>query len=338
MLRTFRASRLLKRTIDATLADLYVSLQTGSFLVPEAQRLARVDHAAMGPGSKPVVVLAASESERYIYKVGEPALAAAEAAAYQLRRLGTRPCIPAAQLSIRLDEFGETRGSLKPFVEWESEKELQPDTQTWSTVQRSVLLLDHAWEWFLDNLDTNTTQYRLFGEHQVPLNIDWDRAFATGGESPMSRFVKHRAALPNARTFLYADYVAGRNNLAFDLLFREARLIAALPRGSVASILEQYAAVAFTEPSERMAFVRRMVDRQRTIMTETTAFVRDLVRERRLYAAPKTLLGKAKSAGAELWHSWQILLNGVLHSWLATATRSILTLVRARREQQRDAA
>jgi hypothetical protein len=329
----FRASAELRRTVDVSLAQVDARVGSGDFAAPATESLARVDAGEFGPGSKPVVALRAGE-RRYIFKVQEAPLAAAEEAASALRRLGNRPCIPAVALDLEVEGFGTTRGTLKPFVEWESEAELAADTTSWTVLQRSVLLLEHAWEWFLDNLDTNTTQYKLFGELGVPLNIDWDRAFATGGTSPMSRFAKHRAVLPNARNFLYADYVAGRIELPFDLLFREARRIANLPRAEVRRILEKYAAASFATTSERNAFVLRLLDRQRNISSETRAFVHHLFRERQLYQQPSSVGSRIRATGASLWHDWQLFLNDAFHGPVGATALKLLSLARGRRAQQ----
>ena len=102
---------------------------------------------------------------------------------------------------------------LKPFIDFNVSAELDADTTQWTVEQRAVMLAEHAWEWFLDNLDTNTSQYALLGPLRLPVNIDWDRAFFSDGRSELSRFAKYKPQLPNARTFLYADYVAGKVKL-----------------------------------------------------------------------------------------------------------------------------
>jgi hypothetical protein len=194
------------------------------------------------------------------------------------------------------------------------------------------MLADHAWEWFLDNLDTNTSQYALLGSLRLPVNIDWDRAFFSDGRSELTRFAKYKPQLPNARTFLYADYVAGKIRLPLWMLANEARRIRRLPHARVREILERYAKVRFTDPAEADAFVRRTLMRQRGIEREVATFMRSLWSERRALEAP------ADSAGEWVhrhllrgWALWQRVLNAVLRGPVGSAARKMLSLVRGRR-------
>ena len=223
-------------------------------------------------GSKPLIVLE-DASEKFVLKLAEPALMAAEEAAHLLRALGRRPSVPSRSVRVEVEEVGTLVGIVKPFlVDFDPEKELSADTLTWTELQRSVILLEHAWEWFLDNLDTNTSQYALLGPHAYPLNIDWDRAFASEAQAELSRFAKYKSTLPNARTFLYSDYVEGRIGLDFALLMRECRHITRLPLDDVKRILGAYANQAFPEnPDRGRALVARVLWRQRNMSVNSRA-------------------------------------------------------------------
>jgi hypothetical protein len=199
-------------------------------------------------------------------------------------------------------------------------------------------LLEHAWEWFLDNMDTNTSQYALLGPLALPINIDWDRAFSSEGRSEFSRFAKYRAALPNARTFLYADYVAGKVQLPLWMLSAEARRIKRLPKAELRNILRRYAQARFAEPAEQEQFVARMLIRQRGIEREVATFMRSLWSERR------SLQGSAGSLGEYvhhqrllIWAAWQHVLNAVLRGPIGTGARRLLSRVRGWRARSRPA-
>ncbi|MGC4066806.1 MAG: hypothetical protein QM784_19655 [Polyangiaceae bacterium] len=154
-------------------------------------------------GSKPLLTLIDEDGRKYVLKRGDLPLMAAEQAAYEMRSLGGRPALPARVVSVELSGLGVVEGLVKPYLEFDPNSELQVDTTRWTELQRNVMLAEHAWEWFLDNLDTNTSQYALVGPDAFPVNVDWDRAFASNFSAELSRFAKYKATLPNARTFLF---------------------------------------------------------------------------------------------------------------------------------------
>jgi hypothetical protein len=196
------------------------------------------------------------------------------------------------------------------------------------------MVAEHAWEWFLDNLDTNTSQYALLGPLRIPVNIDWDRSFFSDGRSELSRFAKYKPQLPNARTFLYADYVAGRLKLPLWMLANEARRIRRLPARRVREILERYATVRFTEASEREIFVRRLLMRQRGIEREVGHFMRSLWSERRSLQTPPGSAGEwLHRSGLVVWAAWQRVLNAVLRGLPGRAARRLLSVLRGRRSR-----
>ncbi len=282
-------------------------------------------------GTKPMHCLVDERGRRYVLKLGQSALMAAEEAVYELRRLGSRPCLPARQISAEIAELGAVEGLLKPYLEFDVEDELAADTTSWSELQRHVILFEHAWEWFVDNLDTNTSQYALIGPERYPVNIDWDRAFATEATTPLTRFAKYRHVLPNARTFLYSDYVEGKIDLPFSLLHREARRIARLPARDVRRVLERYASARFVaDEAAASRFVARMLERQRHMEREVARFVRDLLRERlEVSVLPeRTLLGGLQRALTFAWDSWQLLLNALARGPLGQAARRALRALR----------
>lgn len=310
-------------------------VDAGQLASVEADALRPLDGEAGRMGSKPLFHLEDGQGQRFVFKVGEPALMTAEEIAYRLRRLGGRAAVPARRMRIRLPVEGESReldGLLKPFLEFDVERELETDTTTWSEVTRRVMLREQAWEWFLDNLDTNTSQYAILDPHEYPLNIDWDRSFATAATAELTRFAKYKPQLPNARTFLYADYVEGKIHLDFSVLEREARRIRSMPEPRARELLEEYAAVAFAEPSEAASFVTRALDRKRQISGVVARFVGELRRERRAHqaASARGFVARARVALLVLWDRWQLVLNAVLRGPVGHAGRALLKFLRGR--------
>lgn len=332
MLHTFRANERFRMRIEAALAAIKRELDAGQLATVDARALRRIEPDEQRSGSKPLLTLRSDDDRTYVFKQCDQALAAAEEAAYGLRRLGGRPGAPARVMSLDLDGAGALPGLLKPYIDFQVNHELEADTTTWSDEQRAVMVLEHAWEWFLDNLDTNTSQYALLGPLCLPINIDWDRAFFSDGRSELTRFAKYKAALPNARNFLYADYVAGKTKLPLWLLSNEARRIRRLPRASMREILERYARVRFEDPVEREQFVSRMFIRQRGIEREVATFMRELWSERRSLEAPPDSLGELlHRLRSRIWARWQHVLNAVLRGPIGIWGRRLVSFFRGRR-------
>jgi hypothetical protein len=333
MLHTFLENASFRGRIERALQALMTELKVDQFETDDAKTLRRGDSAEARAGSKPLLSLCSASGACYAFKQCEAPLAAAEEAAYELRRLGRRPSVPARAMTIELEGEGPLTGLLKPFIEFNISAELDADTTTWTQEQRAVMLADHAWEWFLDNLDTNTSQFALLGPLHLPVNIDLDRAFSSGSRSEFTRFAKYKPQLPNARTFLYADYVAGKIKLPLWILANEARRIRRLPQRQVREILARYAVVRYTDAGEAEAFIQRTLIRQRSIEREVGTFMRSLWSERRSLEAP------ADSAGEWLhrqmlvaWAMWQRVLNALLRGPLGSAARKALSVVRGRRQ------
>jgi hypothetical protein len=331
MLHTFRTNERFRARIEKALAELGRELDVGHISQLDTRTLRRLDGLEQHGGSKPLVVLESEAGDRYVFKCCDHALGAAEEAAYELRRLGGRPAVPARVTQLEIDG-APVIGLLKPFIDLEANGELAPDTSTWSDEQRAVMLLEHAWEWFLDNLDTNTSQYALLGPLALPLDIDWDRAFFSGGRSELSRFAKYRSTLPNARTFLYADYVAGKTKLPLWMLSNEARRIRRLPQPAVVAILEKYALARFESETEREQFISRMLIRRRSIEREVGTFMRSLWAERKaLEMRAESLREWLHHERMMLWADWQLVLNSVLRGPVGSGARRMLSAVRGMR-------
>ena len=331
MLHTFRTNERFRSRIESALAEMARSLDVGRIGHLDAKALRPIEGQDQRAGSKPLAVLEAEDGSRFVFKHCDPPLAAAEEAAYELRRLGGRPAVPARGMQLAIDG-APTFGLLKPYIEFRASDELAPDTTTWTEEQRAVMLLEHAWEWFLDNLDTNTSQYALLGPLRLPLDIDWDRAFSSNGRCELTRFAKYRSTLPNARTFLYADYVAGKIKLPLWMLSNEARRIRRLPKHAVIPILQKYARARFEDAAEREQFVARMMIRRRSIEREVGTFMRSLWAERKaLELRAESLREWLQHERVMLWADWQLVLNSVLRGPIGTGARRALSAVRGLR-------
>ena len=329
MLHTFLENASFRARIERALDALRAELHVESFAEQASKALRRGEAGEARNGSKPLISLCSASGDCYAFKQCEAPLAAAEEAAYELRRLGRRPGVPARAMTIEIDGEGSLTGLLKPFIDFNVGAELGPDTTAWSVEQRAVMLAEHAWEWFLDNLDTNTSQYALLGPLALPVNIDWDRAFFSDGRSELTRFAKYKPQLPNARTFLYADYVAGKIKLPLWMLAAEARRIRRLPQRRVREILARYASVRFTDAAEREQFIQRTLMRQRGIEREVGHFMRSLWSERRSLETPAESVREwLHHRALLLWARWQRVLNAVLRGPIGRTSRRALSVFR----------
>lgn len=312
-------------------------LAPGRTATPEAATLREVDHEPIS-GSKPLLTFEAPNKQRFVFKLATPELLAAEVAAFELKNLAGRPCIPAKLAELTLGDRGPVQGLLKPFVEWDVARELSTDTRRWTPLQRHVMLMEHAWEWLLDNLDSNASQFALLGDKSFPLNIDWDRAFAQDGLSELSRFAKYRGALPSARTFLYTDYVEGRIDLSLTLMLREARLIRELPRPGVVKSVQAYADVRFSDSAERMQFVTGVLARQVGIERAFRKFASALLTERATFRKARDPRGIMLSVAERLrfhhsvvWNATQPVLHQISRGIVGKAARQVLKRLRGSR-------
>lgn len=300
------------------------------------RQLPLADQGQIDGGTKPIVILHDDEGRRWVFKRADPALLAAEECAYLLRRLGCVPCVPAMRMRVALDGDGdgdgeERDGILKPFLEIDADARLREETSTWTDLQRAVVFREHAWEHFLGNLDANTSQYVLIGPDAVPVNLDWDRAF-TDVDDGLSRFKKYRPLLPNARTFLYADYVAGRIDLPLHLLEREANRIRSLPTHEVRAIVARVAAARFPDDvMGQRALIAHVLRVQRKLPHTAARFVRDLRRERHRILRPANVRARVEAWIKRAWSRWQLVLQHAGRGPLGTWGRRALRVMRARR-------
>jgi hypothetical protein len=190
----------------------------------------------------------------------------------------------------------------------------------------------HPWEWLLDNLDGNESQYVLLGEERLPMMIDWDRAFHRGGaDLGLSRFSQHRPMLPNLRNFLYADFVEHRVDLDLTVLLEEARRISRLPDAPLKALFQRYAD-AMLPAEERRNFVRCFMRRKKSVERAFKRFAGALARERRLQGT----LDLPPESRIVLWSHrvWNRITRMLDAAWrgpIGKVSRALLRKIRARR-------
>jgi hypothetical protein len=305
MSRIAQSAALWVEMVDASTRRVCAELAASRSATLEAELLHTIDSSGLRTETR--FVLADQSGQRFLLTIASRQQVEAERAAFALRELAQRPTIFAAQRTVRIRGLGRTRGLLKPYVDVGSEAELDTDTTRWTDLQRSVVLLEHAWEWLLDQLDCGTEDYALLDPDGYPVIAGWSRAYASDARSEPSRFEVFRSGSPSARTFLYSDYVEGRVELHFSLLLREARRISRLAEPEVRRILERFAHARHRHPADARELVERALDRQRRIEWEMSRFVRELELERmRLIAIrPLTLIAWGRNALGFVRDQWQ---------------------------------
>lgn len=340
MTRSFRATgpRALRRELDATQAHLRRQLSFDHFHSVSPASLRLSESQSETTASKPVREFVDDRGLRYWFKTAEPDLVAAEVCAYQIRQLANKPAVPARAVRLRTDEQ-LCDGVLKPFVELEDTSQLAADTTQWTPLQRATILTEHVWEWFLGNLDTNIGQYALLRTKRgelVPVNLDWDRAFhgEPNLEGP-SRFDKYRLNLPNAHTFLYADFVEGRTTLPLRLLRSEAARVRRLSPHALKPILRRYASIRFPQqPQQQEQWVDALLLRRSSIVERFAGFEQELLAERRKLVEDE---GVSAAAPAWCWHQFQLVLHSLSRGAVGRAARTVLRAVRQKRVVTTDA-
>jgi hypothetical protein len=181
----------------------------------ELERIALqpIDAAEPAAGSRPQTILRDVAGRRYMFKLAPPEYIAAELFAHRLRELGRRLHVPTARRELELPGLGRVTGMLQPEIPVVGALDNNP--QRWSKLQREAMLREHPWEWLVANLDTHVDQYVLVGEHQIPINIDWDHALVDLDQTKLTRFNRRSATIAPIRNLLYSEYVLGRLKLDF---------------------------------------------------------------------------------------------------------------------------
>jgi hypothetical protein len=315
-----------KAQIERATQRLFAELRACELATAEATELVGLPDAGPRSGSKPLAFLCDPAGKRWVFKATAPELAAAEQAAFELRCLGHRPSVAARAVELELSELGRVTGVLKPFVVFDLADELPADSSLWSDLQRGVMLREHAWEWLLDDLDANAGQYALLGPERYPVKLDWDRAFSSLEPGPPSRFDKYKPMLPNARSFLYADWLERRTELELGLLAEEARHIAALPAGRVRRIVQRHAEHCRMNQPKARSFVAAVMSRHARAPGEFEHFIAALGRERDALSPDQAarMATIFRAGGVRAWRWWQLLLDGVFRGPLGDVARAAL--------------
>jgi hypothetical protein len=181
----------------------------------------------------------------------------------------------------------ELRGYVKPYVE--NDGLLGMDPLRWTELQRTAVLVDHAFAEMTGNYDTKPDQYVVVGD--AATNIDWDHALVDhrqrprAHEQPLSRHKKQKPS-PPAQQLLWWTWVRGELELDVDPLHETAARIAALDEDVVEHALEPFLARAFAGGAgwgpfaTRRELVDNVLRRQRALCATFATFVDDVRAER----------------------------------------------------------
>jgi hypothetical protein len=257
-------------------------------------------------------VLLDEAGRRYLFKLAPPELIAAELLSHRVRELGGCLHVPTARRTLELDGVGRVTGMLQPQIPVVGP--LAADPQRWSKLQREVMLREHPWEWLLANLDTHVDQYVLVGEHELPINIDWDHALVDLAQTKLSRFNRRSTTIAPIRNLLYSEYVLGRISLDFLGMQLQARKAAELPDEAIASLLDRYAdELALPEP-RKLELRAQLLRRKASLVADFDALVESLRHERDdNFGVADRPRARVTRALAHMQDAWQRFAIIVLH-------------------------
>jgi hypothetical protein len=339
---TYRAlPRPIQSLVRRELRHATRSLRRELFLsLPQEQELEQISLHPLeddGPaaGSRPQTILRDDAGNRYFFKLAPPELVAAELFAHRLRKLDGCLHVPTARRTLDLPGLGPATGMLQPEIPVVGA--LGPDPQRWSKLQREALLQEHPWEWLLANLDTHVDQYVLVGEHQLPINIDWDHALVDLAQTQLTRFNLRSPTIAPIRNLLYSEYVLGRLQLDFFGMQLQARKVAELSSAALTELVDRYAdELALPDPA-RLELQAQLRQRKATLVADFDALVESLRHERDdnlgLASTPRTRIARVI---AHVQDAWQRFVIKVLHGHvLRPLLRGYRALLQALARQQK---
>lgn len=271
--------------------------------------------AAEGPaaGSRPQTLLCDEAGRRYMFKLAPAELIAAELCALRLRKLRRRLHVPTARRTLELPGLGRVTGMLQPEIPVAGA--LGPEPLRWTRLQREAMLREHPWEWLLANLDSHVDQYVLIGEHELPINIDWDHTFVDLEQSTLTRFNRRSATIAPVRNLLYAEYVLGRVELDFLGMQLEARKIVELPDSAVVELLDRHADELGLSAGRRLQIRDCVLERKSKLVTDFDALVEALRHERDdNLGVAATRRSRIKRTLVHAQDGWQRFVIVVLHA------------------------
>lgn len=299
-----QATRALRRELFSTLPD-EAELERVS--------LQPTDAAEPAAGSRPQTLLCDPAGRRYMFKLAPPELIAAELFAHRVRELGRRLHVPTARRELELPQLGRVTGLLQPEIPVVGS--LDNDPRRWTRLQREVMLREHPWEWLLANLDTHVDQYVLVGEHELPINIDWDHSLVDLDQTTLTRFNRRSATIAPIRNLLYSEYVLGRLELDFLGLRLQARKAAELPEQALIQLLDRHADELLLDQPRKLEIRAQMLERKASLVADFDALVEALERERAekfgIAGAQRTRMARAIDRAKDAWQRFVIV---VLHT------------------------
>ncbi|MFV8756168.1 hypothetical protein ACNOYE_36935 [Nannocystaceae bacterium ST9] len=305
-----QATRSLRRSLFSTLPG-----------EAELERIALhpLDETGPAAGSRPQTVMLDADERRYLFKLAPPEHVAAELFAHRLRELGRRLHVPTARRTLELPGLGRVTGMLQPQIPVVGP--LDRDPQRWSAIQREAMLREHPWEWLLANLDTHVDQYVLVGEHQLPINIDWDHSLLDLQQTRLTRFNRRSLTVAPIRNLLYSEYVLGRIRLDFHGMQLQARNAAEVPDAALAELVDRHARELGLPDDARLDLRERMLRRKADLVTDFDALVESLRHEREdnlgVARTPRARMVRALAHAQDAWQRFAIV---VLHTHVLRPT------------------
>jgi hypothetical protein len=152
-------------------------------------RLVPVDADALHGCSEKRIV-GGPRGSRFVFKVPPRGRAAFEAELFstQVRRRCGMPSVANVAQRVEIDGV-VVDGYVKPFVP--NGGVLGCDPERWTELQRTAVLVDHAFAELCGNYDTKPSQYLVVGcaaaEEDGATNVDWDRALFDHAKFPDAR-------------------------------------------------------------------------------------------------------------------------------------------------------
>ncbi len=239
-------------------------------------------------GCSEKLVVEDDEGARYVFKVPPKRRFPLEAELFatRVRRATGLVSVSNVQHQVVLgDEV--LHGYVKPYVA--NGGLLGMDPLRWTELQRTAVLVDHAFAEMTGNYDTKPDQYVKVGD--AATNVDWDHSFydhrqrPRAHEEPLSRHKKQKPS-PPAQQLLWWAFVRGHIDVDFDPLLETAARIAALPPDVVQDAMAPFLARAFAYGGRWGCFAtadelaENVLQRQRALPRTFEMFVQSVRDER----------------------------------------------------------
>lgn len=240
-------------------------------------------------GTTPKLMLEARDKQQFLFKkhIERNPLYDLDVLANALRSAAKEPVVPMFGTEVATPE-GKVSGYVKMMLPVKGV--LTHVVANWTPQQTDSVLADAPWFEFLGNYDSKVSQYVVLeheGEEHA-LNVDWDHALGDyeANKGPLTRF-KNAVLCPTATGKLFYEYVRGRVDVDFEVLFEAVERIEKIPEETIkknlAPVLEKLFAAGngtygpYSSPQE---VVDDVLARQAGLRQACETLVQSLVDER----------------------------------------------------------